>query len=410
MLTFSFVLTLITLRFLCHCYTDELLNNFYTDENVLRTIDKLSINNNNNGLKDELKVTLRSTLMQMNVVSQSFIDRKIPYKQLNLIIYQVSQFILDKDSFDISYNNLKIFIASVMNHDHNCMNPYGFYIFNVIEGSQNALLQYIPKNQSNVGIIHWPLSLVIEKEIFIKTLVYLGVDVLSKYSAIYTTSDKSRGPMIHYNQGKWLQEFRYLLDKNNIGIVGASSVCENKRGSIQPHMFAFRSSVLKSALYASKPLNSTKAITKEFFKILKIGIEKIVKSLKMKLSSILYYKRYNQISFEGECPEIKKSTYDNRNVNMQPTNSHRYNPTYWCDILPQEVRMKLMILIMVVVMIMILMMVVMVMVNMLMMIMILMMMLVVAVTVTVNMMITIIIILMMIIMMIMMIIVILRFL
>ena len=385
MLTFSFVLTLITLRFLCHCYTDELLNNFYTDENVLKTIDKLSININNNGLKDELKVTLRSTLMQMNVVSQSFIDRKIPYKQLNLIIYQVSQFILDKDSFDISYNNLKIFIASVMNHDHNCMNPYGFYIFNVIEGSQNALLQYIPKNQSNVGIIHWPLSLVIEKEIFIKTLVYLGVDVLSKYSAIYTTSDKSRGPMIYYNQGKWLQEFRYLLDKHNIGIVGASSVCENKRGSIQPHMFAFRSSVLKSALYASKPLNSTKAITKEFFKILKIGIEKIVKSLKMKLSSILYYKRYNQISFEGECPEVKKSTYDNRNVNMQPTNSHRYNPTYWCDILPQEVR-RMMIMVMMMKMMMIMIMI-------LMMMMMILKMLVVAVTV--NMMITAIIILMM---------------
>lgn len=349
MLTFSFVLILITLRFLCDCYTDELLNNFYTDENVLKTIDKLSNNNNNNnnGLKDELKVTLRSTLTQMNVVSQSFIDRKVPHTQLNLIIYQVSQFILDKDSFDISYNNLKIFIASVMNHDHNCMNPYGFYIFNVIEGSQNALLQYIPKNQSNVGIIHWPLSLVIEKEIFMKTLVYLGVDVLSEYSAIYTTSDKSRGPMIYYNQGKWLQEFRYLLDQNNIGIVGASSVCENKRGSIQPHMFAFRSSVLKSALYASSKqlLNSsTKAITKQFVKILKNGIEKIVKSLRMKLSSILYYKRFNQIFFEGECPEVKKSTYDNRNVNMQPTNSHRYNPTYWCDILPQEVMMMMMII------------------------------------------------------------------
>jgi len=186
-----------------------------------------------------------------------------------------------------------------------------------------------------------------EKEIFIKTIVYLGIDIVSSYSAIYTASDKSRGPMIYYNEGKWLNEFRYLLDKHNIGIVGASSICENKRLIILPHMYAFRTSILKSALHASKPLNSTTLTTtttttttttaKQLFKILKGGIEKIVKSVRLKLSSVLHYKRYNQISFEGECPELMKTTYDNRNVNMQQTNSYRNNPTYWCDVMPHEV-------------------------------------------------------------------------
>lgn len=287
----------------------DLLATFYDEEQMkVTTRSKLSP-------KDQFDISLKETVSKMNNVAKDSIIRDIPYEKMNLVICHITRMVPDKDSVDLSFNNIKIFVSAVMDHGHKHSDPFAFYIFNVADGHNNGFLKLLPANQTNVGIIHWP-GINSEKDTPIKTLMQLGPDILSLYSAVFFTSDRNRGPLYKPSNGQWIEEFRYLLDQNNVGIVGASFSCDSVQGQILPHMFAFRASIIDL-------LNKNMDMRSVEVKLLKLGVEKVVKALRFRRASILYYKRFNQLVFKGMCPSEQKQ--------------HHVNPTFWCDVYPEEV-------------------------------------------------------------------------
>jgi hypothetical protein len=49
-----------------------------------------------------------------------------------------------------------------------------------------------------------------------------------------------RGPLVLRDKGAWLVEYRRLLDKNNVGLVGSTISCESTP-HVQTHVFAMHS-------------------------------------------------------------------------------------------------------------------------------------------------------------------------
>ena len=287
----------------------DLLATFYDEEQMkVTTRSKLSP-------KDQFDISWKETVNKMNNAAKDSIIRDIPYEKMNLVICHITRMVPDKDSVDLSFNNIKIFVSAVMDHGHKYSDPFAFYIFNVADGHNNGFLKLLPANQTNVGVIHWP-GMNSEKDTPIKTLMQLGPDILSLYSAVFFTSDRNRGPLYKASNGQWIEEFRYLLDQNNVGIVGASFSCDSVQGQILPHMFAFRASII-DLLHKNMDKRSVEA------KLLKLGVEKVAKALRFRRASILYFKRFNQLVFKGMCPSEQKQ--------------HHVNPTFWCDVYPEEV-------------------------------------------------------------------------
>jgi len=82
--------------------------------------------------EEQMKVTLRSKLspkdqfdidqMNNNAAKDSII-RDIPYEKMNLVICHITRMVPDKDSVDLSFNNIKIFVSAVMDHGHKYSDP-----------------------------------------------------------------------------------------------------------------------------------------------------------------------------------------------------------------------------------------------------------------------------------------------
>mmetsp|Transcript_29274 Transcript_29274/g.58426 ORF Transcript_29274/g.58426 Transcript_29274/m.58426 type:complete len:787 (-) Transcript_29274:10-2370(-) len=282
-------------------------------------------------LKAEL-LALQQSFPTMAKKLRSEIERyhrkKIPLSKRNLIIYHVNEQTQEKDSVDIGYNNIQIFLSAIRQHTktNNPLFQQAFYIFNVAGGSTSEFAKYLPTHLPNVAHVDWPQKCG-EKDTPLKTILQLGPAVYRNFTSLIVTSDRSRGPMVGVKDALWIDEFRQLLDHNHVGMVGSSFSCE-LFAHVQPHMYALRTEVLTAAIamYNSEQRRQRNVNVMHYFQD---GVSALTQRLGYRLASILYKKRGNQDVFGNKC----LGTTNPSNA-LVTANS---NPSTWCDLLPEEV-------------------------------------------------------------------------
>lgn len=271
-------------------------------------------------------VLLQQTFLGMAKKLKTEITRlnreDVPINKRNLVIYHVNEVNHEKDSVDISYNNLQIFISSVNQHTESA-NQHAFYIFNVVGGTPANLVKYIPAHKRNVAFVEWPKRCS-EKDTPLKTVLQLGATFYSNFSSIVVSSDRSRGPMVGVRDAAWIDQFRFLLDDNNVAIVGSSFSCEIF-AHVQPHMYMIRTQLLSEA--AAKFSVQKKTHNINMMQYFQDGMSVIATRLGFRMASILYYKRGLQLYFDNQCISVTNK------AGMVPASS---NPTSWCDVTPEE--------------------------------------------------------------------------
>lgn len=159
----------------------------------------------------------------------------------NLIVYHVEDLGLNDNSLEVTMNNIKVFIAAVLHHDASSK-QVAFYLFNMASATSNPARHLIPSHLPNIAIVDWtyaPSSTVS----FMLTLRSLDTDTISSADAIFSLSSGVRGPLVHFQKGAWIDEFRRLLDLNSVGIVGSMVDCEGSP-YVQNHAFVIRSALV----------------------------------------------------------------------------------------------------------------------------------------------------------------------
>lgn len=283
--------------------------------------------------KEEL-ILLQRTFIAMSKKLHKEINHynsiNIPIVNRNLVIFHINEVTQEKDSVDISYNNLQIFISSIKQHTKNSKQN-AFYIFNIAGGLTSNFLKYLPIEQNNVAYVDWPRRCG-EKDTPIKTILQLGSQVYNNFTSVIISSDRSRGPMYYTKNGEWIEKFRYLLDGNNVGIVGASMSCE-LFPHVQPHMYIFRTELLNTAIkqYNIEKKTNNMNIIQYFHD----GISVLAVRLGYKLASMLYYIRKQELYFQDQC--LTTTSSSTSTTATTSTSSSHTNPLTWCDLTPEEV-------------------------------------------------------------------------
>jgi hypothetical protein len=132
--------------------------------------------------------------------------------------------------------------------------------------------------------------------------------------------------MMGVKDGEWIEEFRYLLDRNHVGVVGSSFSCE-VFAHAQPHMYVVRTEMLSDAVTRFNVQKKTMQ-SLNLMQYFQDGASVVATRLGYKLASVLYHKRAQQEFFSNQC-----LTTTNAN-SLSPASS---NPLSWCDLLPDEV-------------------------------------------------------------------------
>ncbi|KAJ1391933.1 hypothetical protein B484DRAFT_283882, partial [Ochromonadaceae sp. CCMP2298] len=148
---------------------------------------------------NEDTVMLLSSFHKMSTKVHAEINRYneqgLPISQRSLVIFHLGEVFSLKDSVDVSYNNLKIFLSAVRQDGppHRSRHQ-AFYIISVVGGLQNPLIRYLPVELPNLAVVYWPKGAG-EKDTPMRTVLQLGMGVLNNVSAVFVTSERSRGPM-----------------------------------------------------------------------------------------------------------------------------------------------------------------------------------------------------------------------
>jgi hypothetical protein len=139
-------------------------------------------------------------------------------------------------SLDMCVNNIKIFINSI--NDGGQMNV--FYLF---VGTSRASPFLLPLERHNV--VFFQLGMDDESfEHHLRLPESLDQTTLTGFETTFFLSSNSRGPFLHGANGDWLGDFQYLMDRNNVGLVGSTLTCETAAPSVQVEAFAIRSTLL----------------------------------------------------------------------------------------------------------------------------------------------------------------------
>jgi len=247
----------------------------------------------------------------------------IALERRNLVVFHINEPNIDKDSMDVAYNNLQVFVSSVLQHSEKSTNQ-AFYIFNDAGGPMADLGRFVPSDLNNVAHIVWPKKCN-EKDTPLKTVLQLGSALYTNFSSIIVTSDRSRGPMIGAKNGAWIGEFRTLLDQNNVGAVGASFSCD-PAPHVQPHMYAMRMDMLAEA--ANKFAGVRKSQSNNVISFFQDSVSAAATKLNYRVASLLHYKRDEQLFFDNKCLSVQ-------NPPNRPAATA--NPMSWCDLSPEEV-------------------------------------------------------------------------
>ena len=281
--------------------------------------------NDANWQRSELLILQQSFLKMARKIRtevERYNHHGVPLSRRNLVVFHISEANLDKDSMDISYNNLQVFVSSVLQHSDKSNNQ-AFYIFNDASGAMADSGRFIPADLDNVAHVVWPRKCN-EKDTPLKTVLQLGASLYSNFSSIIVSSERSRGPMVGAKNGAWIDDFRFLLDQNNVGVVGSSFSCD-PAPHVQPHMYAMRTELLTEA--STKFDGPRKSLSANIISFFQDGVSAAATKLNYKLASILYYKRDGQHFFDNKCLVVENTPQQIRATG---------NPTTWCDLNPED--------------------------------------------------------------------------
>ena len=259
---------------------------------------------------DPVHGNLNEAASKLSYKIEQYEELKTAKHRRNLVIYHLGKPNVEHSGLDVSTNNIKMFVSALMTHLDGSKQE-AFYLFNVADGKDNPLREYLPKRHPNVGVIDWH-HVNVENDLSMRTLKLLGLDVLNSFGAVFFTSNDVRGPLVHRRAGQWLEEYRKLLDNNNVGMVGPVINCENNP-HVSTYMYAWRTSLFNLLWDTENPQEQ-------------LGNSDFVRSSGYNISSMLYARKYRSPYFNGKCALGTGSK-------LQPT----LNPVTWCTILPRDV-------------------------------------------------------------------------
>ena len=253
---------------------------------------------------------LNSTSSKLAAKIAQYNEKGVKVSKRNLVIYNVLSTKVNLNGLDVATNNIKIFISALQSH-HDGADQNAFYLFNVFNGKENPLRNYLPTSLPNVGMIDW-LHAGDEMELNARVVKLLGLSTINSFHAVFFLSSEVRGPMVYRENGAWITQFRHLLDNNNVGMVGPILTCENVP-HVSTFMFAWRSKLFAPLFEMENPQDS-------------LGSSDYVRNRQYNISSVLYDRKYRTPYFNGRCALGCGSK-------VQPT----MNPISWCNVLPQDV-------------------------------------------------------------------------
>ena len=157
----------------------------------------------------------------------------------NLIVYHVEDIGATDDAYDLTVNNVKVFVAALLHHvQSEVADQQAFYWFNVAGLMANPIKKFLPAHLPNVAVVDW-MFISSPFNSFVQTVRQFTPLMLGSVGAVFLSSSGVRGPLLQYQDGAWIGEYRRLLDSNNVGMVGPIISCEGQP-HVQNHMFAIR--------------------------------------------------------------------------------------------------------------------------------------------------------------------------
>lgn len=215
----------------------------------------------------------------------------------NLVVFYLEDPDSTESSLDVIKNNLRVFIASVLQHSIHST-THAFYLFNVASKYSNSLIDDIPISRSDVAVVSWK-EFSTDMYVHMRTVNLLSPALMSNFSAVFFTSTAARGPLVFTHNGEWISEFRKLLNEANVGMVGPTVSCQGGP-HIQTHFFALRSVLLP---YLNEEIKRYRAMTAwlsalDYFEV---AISDAVVRAGYKLSSLLTTKRLQTPVFDRNC-------------------------------------------------------------------------------------------------------------
>lgn len=223
----------------------------------------------------------------------------VPYKKANLAIYHIEDVEFSSNSLDVTMNNAKVFASTINNDDYNDRNkPKMFYWINVAGVSKNPL-SFNFKESSNVAIVEWTIAAE-DMNSHLETLNLLGYDITMQFSALFFFSTGVRGPFHLRHNLEWVEEYRTLLDNDNIGLVGATITCTGQIAHVQTHFFVLRGDLVKDILI---DLNSKYESLLQWVSLshyYEIALTTIVRNAGYNIASMIHYKNLNKTVFQLE--------------------------------------------------------------------------------------------------------------
>jgi hypothetical protein len=220
----------------------------------------------------------------------------------NIVVYHVDDYWTGSGAVDLTVNNLKSFIQAILLHNRaENQTQIAFYWFNVIGVLDNPLAQLIPTDLGNVAIVHWTHSSGFMST-FIQSLRLFGSKYISKFGAVFQSSSAVRGPLAGWENGRWIADFRTILDGKKVAAVSPIWSCEG-RPHLQIHMFAIKH-FLASQLVRELDHYISSLSGMQVDDYFSYHLTKAVESVGYSVGSMVHYKRYGLTSITATTCEM----------------------------------------------------------------------------------------------------------
>lgn len=266
--------------------------------------------------------TWDATIIKLENTLTSYENAEVPIKQRSLVVFHIGDMARPTDSLDIMMNNVNIFINAVELHSQSATNK-AFYLFNVVD-NYNPIINKIPLNKPNVGMLKWTTASS-DLDAHLRTMRILGRNITDRFNDIICANQGVRGPLLKRKNGEWLNEFKNLLNANNVGMVGPTMSCEVSP-HIQTHMFALRTALIPTIMTQMRQnITSHFKSWTEVIAALEVGMTGVVMRAGYNVSSFLYNNRGHPYFQSGKCL-----------VYTGPPNRFDKNPVGWCGVTPAE--------------------------------------------------------------------------
>ena len=221
------------------------------------------------------------------------------------------------DSYDITENNVKIFLHSLVHYSP----PDSFYIVvNIDGGILNPFRQLVIELLSghpSCCIVDWLRTASIIRTHALTFGSYLNMT--SYFSAAFALNQGVRGPF--GSNRKWIPKYLELLESDaRVKFVGASISCETKP-HVQTHFFGLHPQLLQLFVdYQLKRKPHPSQSRGDLIKYGDIELSRKILSEGHAIASMLHKSMFNISIFSGKCPDA---------IGL-------INPTGWCNLNPVD--------------------------------------------------------------------------